>query len=92
MEDNRNSSNGNGTTATATHRLDSIKDSVKGLVDSGHDKVNALKDKVVELQSKAKDRGGAAYDKASDLIKAHPFAAIGIAFGVGYLAMRLVRR
>lgn len=87
MENNRN---GNGT--TAPHRLDSIKDSVKGLVDQGHTKVNAIKDKVVDLQHKAKDQGGAALDKVSGLIKAHPFAAIGIAFGVGYIAMRLVRR
>lgn len=90
MENNRNN-NGNGTTAPH-HRLDSIKDSVKGLVDQGQHKVTAIKDKVVDLQHKAKDRGGVAVDKASDLIKAHPFAAIGIAFGVGYIAMRLVRR
>ena len=88
MQNNRN---GNGTTV-APHRLDSIRDSVKGLVDQGHDKVNAIKGKVVDLQSKAKDQGGKAFDKASELIKAHPFAAIGIAFGVGYIAMRLVRR
>ncbi len=91
MDNNRNNGNGN-TTTPAPHRLDSIKESVKGLVDSGQDKVAAIKDKVVDLQHKAQDRGGAAIDKASDLIKAHPFAAIGVAFGLGYLAMRLVRR
>ena len=89
MQNNRN---GNGTGAMAPHRLDAIRDSVKGLVDQGHDKVTAIKDKVVDLQSKAKDQGGKAFDKVSDLVKAHPFAAIGIAFGVGYIAMRLVRR
>ncbi len=75
-----------------SHRLDSIRDSVKSLVDQGHDKVTAIKDKVVDLQHKAKDKSGLAIDKASDLIKAHPFVAIGIALGLGYLAMRLVRR
>jgi ElaB/YqjD/DUF883 family membrane-anchored ribosome-binding protein len=87
MQNNRN----NGTT-TAPQRLDAIRDSVKGLVDQGHDKVNAIKDRVVDMKHKAKDQGGKAVTKASDLIKAHPFAAIGIAFGVGYIAMRLVRR
>jgi ElaB/YqjD/DUF883 family membrane-anchored ribosome-binding protein len=93
MQNNRN---GNGTTetaATGTHqRVDAIRDSVKGLVEQGHEKVTALKDKVVDLQQQAKDRGGDAIEKASDLIKAHPFAAIGVAFAVGYIAMRLVRR
>lgn len=75
-----------------THRIDSIKDSVKGLIDQGQQKATAIKDKVVDFQHVAKDRGTAAIDRAADLIKTHPFAAIGIAFGVGYLAMRLVRR
>jgi ElaB/YqjD/DUF883 family membrane-anchored ribosome-binding protein len=75
-----------------THRIDSIKDSVKGLIDQGQHKATQIKDKVVDLQHKAKDRGTVAVDKFSEVIKAHPFAAIGIAFGVGYLAMRLVRR
>lgn len=83
--------NGNNHGVTA-NPIDAIKDSVKGLVDQGHDKVTALKDKVVDLQHQAKDRGTDAIDKASDLIKANPFAAVGIAFGVGYLLMRLVRR
>jgi len=28
----------------------------------------------------------------TDLIKAHPLKAVGIAFGAGYLGMRLLRR
>lgn len=86
MQNNR--SNGN----TTTTRLDSVRESVKGLVDQGHDKVNAIKDAVSDLQHKATDQGGKAIDSASKLIKDHPFAAVGIAFGVGYLLMRLVRR
>lgn len=77
---------------STTHRLDSVRDSVKGLVDQGHDKVNAIKHAVSDLQHKATDRGSKAIDDASKLIKEHPFAAVGIAFGVGYLLMRLVRR
>jgi len=86
----QNKTNGSG--EAASHPLDSIKDSVKGLVDQGQNKVNAIKDKVVDIQSQAKDRGTQAIARASDLIKEHPFAAIGIAFGIGYFAMRLVRR
>jgi ElaB/YqjD/DUF883 family membrane-anchored ribosome-binding protein len=75
-----------------THRLDDIKDSIKGLVDRGHDKVNAIKDKAVDVQHRARERGSAAIDRTTTLIKDHPIAAVGIAFGVGYLIMRLVRR
>jgi ElaB/YqjD/DUF883 family membrane-anchored ribosome-binding protein len=88
MQNNRT----NGTTEQASQRIDSIRDSVKGLVEQGHDKVNELKDKVVDLQSKAKDRGSDAIDKVSELVKAHPLAAIGAAFGIGFIAMRMVRR
>lgn len=35
---------------------------------------------------------GKTITKASDLIKAHPFAAVGIAFGVGYAIVRIARR
>lgn len=88
---NRNTTNvpANG---EVSQRIDSIKDSVKGLIDQGQQKATEIKDKVVDFQHKAKDRSTAAIDKVADAIKAHPFAAIGIAFGVGYLTMRLVRR
>lgn len=86
---NKSSNNGNGSTATTP--IDSIRDSVKGLVEQGHDKVTAIKDAASDLQHKVTDEGGKAIDKTSKLIKDHPFAAVGIAFGVGYLLMRLVR-
>lgn len=82
-------SNGNG--HVAAKPIDSIRDSVKGLVEQGHDKVTQIKDAASDLQHKVTDRGGEAVDQASALIKKHPFAAVGIAFGVGYLLMRLVR-
>ena len=65
---------------------------LKDLVDQGQQKVTAFKDRVVDLQQRARSRGGEALDRATDLVKAHPIAAIGIAFGIGYFAMRLVRR
>ena len=101
MENNRN--NTGVTAGEAPARLDGIKESVKSLIDQGQDKATAIKDKVVDLQHKAKDkavdlqhkvkeRGTAVVDRATEAIKAHPFAAVGIAFGIGYIAMRLVRR
>ncbi len=90
-----NNGNNNNTTGTGVQdhsRIDSIKDSVKGLVDQGQDKAKALKERVVEVKDQAVDRGGEYVDRATELIKQHPLKAIGIAFGVGYLGMRLFRR
>ena len=83
----RNNSNGN-----ESHRLDNLKDSIKGLVDRGHERATAIKHKAVDVQHRAKERGTVAYDRTTLAIKDHPIAAVAIAFGVGYFLMRLVRR
>ncbi len=85
--------NGNGNTgAQDNSKLDSIKESVKGLVDQGQEKAKAIKERVVDVKDQAVSRGGHILDQATDLVKAHPLKAVGIAFGVGYLGMRLFRR
>ncbi len=63
------------------HQLDALKDSVKHLVDAGGDKAAAFKDTAMTGVS-----------KVGKMIKAHPIAAIAIAFGIGYIAMRIARR
>lgn len=90
----------NGTTAngindlgnSADSKLDSIKESVKGMVDTGHEKVDQIKTKVMDVKEQVATRGGDYLDQASDFIKANPLKAVGIAFGVGYIGMRLFRR
>ena len=63
-------------------RLDGLKSSVKELLDHGlADKAGAVKDSAIS---------GVEY--LGTQIKKHPVAALAIAFGVGYLAMRLIRR
>lgn len=83
--------NGNGNTTAFDDKLDSIKESVKGLVDQGHEKVDAIKAKAIDVKDEAFTRGNALVDGATDLIKAHPFKAVGVAFAVGYIGMRLFR-
>ena len=75
----------NGTTRTMDDRLDALKESVRNLVDVGSEKLGNVKDTVVSSSKTGIDRAGS-------LIKEHPIVAIGIAFGIGYLAMRLLRR
>ncbi len=73
-------------------RLDTIKGSVKGLVDQGQEKVEQIKTRVIDVKDKAMSRGSEYVDRATEAIKAHPLKAVGIAFGIGYVGMRLFRR
>jgi len=90
--------NKNGMTDTGTanqgvdDKIDQIKDTVKGFVDQGAQRVDQLKNKVVDVKDQALSRGNDLVDHVADLVKAHPLKAVAIAFGAGYLGMRLFRR
>jgi ElaB/YqjD/DUF883 family membrane-anchored ribosome-binding protein len=92
MNTNKNGMTGAGTSQGADDKIEALKDTVKGLVDQGAQTVDALKHKVVEVKDEAMHRGGDLLDRMTALIKAHPIKAVAIAFGAGYLGMRLFRR
>lgn len=81
----------NGTGSLDT-RLDSLKSSVRNLVDAGGERAGQLKGKAIDAKDAIVENGGVALKKSGELIKEHPIAAIGIAFGVGYIAMRLLKK
>ncbi|HEY4181136.1 MAG TPA: hypothetical protein VGM90_30035 [Kofleriaceae bacterium] len=88
-----------GNTTTENGSFDGIKDAVSHFVDDGKEKVAGLKDKAMDLKEKAIDLKDQALEKstslldaATDAIKTNPLKAVGIAFGVGYVAMRIFRR
>ena len=83
--------NGNNGSA-ASEKLGHLKDKVRGLVDQGEEKVDAIKHKVIDVKDQAVTRGSAVLDRAETFIKANPLKAVGIAFGIGYIGMRLFRR
>lgn len=72
-------------------KIDAIKDTVKGYVDQGAQKVDQIRNRVVEAKDQAINRGGDMLDRATDMIKAHPIKSIAIAFAAGYVGMRLFR-
>lgn len=76
---------------TLDQRMDSLKDSMRDFVHSGQDKVGDLADKAKRLSSQARDTGAQALDRTRDLIKAHPIASVAMAFGFGYVMMRIAR-
>jgi len=79
-------------TGSLENRFDSLKDSVRHLVDAGGERAGQLKTKAIDVKDSVVENGEVAIRKAGSLIKEHPIAAIGIAFGVGYIAVRLLKK
>lgn len=75
----------NGTSKTFDHAIGSLKSAAQELVDVGSGQLTAAKDQVFSTAQGLVARARA-------VIVARPFTAMGIAFGVGYVAMRLMRR
>jgi ElaB/YqjD/DUF883 family membrane-anchored ribosome-binding protein len=79
-------------TASLDNRFDSLKESVRNLVDAGGERAGQLKSKAIDVKDSIVDNGEVAIRKAGSFIKEHPIAAIGVAFGIGYFAVRLLRK
>jgi ElaB/YqjD/DUF883 family membrane-anchored ribosome-binding protein len=65
---------------------------VRNLVDAGGERAGQIKSKAIDVKDSVVENGGAALRKTGSLIKEHPIVAIGIAFGVGYIAMRMFKK
>jgi len=70
------------TTADVQHEIETRLDGLK----------NGIVDKAGSVAGTVKDSAISGIDFMSAQIKKHPIAALAIAFGIGYVAMRLVRR
>lgn len=73
-------------------KIDALSDTLKNFVDQSTQKVDAIKAKVIEAKNRTMLRGSDMLERVTDLIKEHPLKAVGIAFGAGYIGMRLFRR
>jgi ElaB/YqjD/DUF883 family membrane-anchored ribosome-binding protein len=69
-----------------------IKEQLKHVVEAGQEKAEVIKDKIVDAKDAVVERAGSMKTSLADRIKSNPLASVGIAFGVGYLAMRIFRR
>lgn len=67
----------------------SIKQSVQTLVDHGSEAVGDIKARVSEVTNEARDTAAIAIDEAAKFIKEHPGKSVALAFGIGYVAMRI---
>jgi ElaB/YqjD/DUF883 family membrane-anchored ribosome-binding protein len=78
--------------ASLESKIDSLKESVRNLVDAGGEKAGQLKKRAIGAKDTIVEEGEAAFSRVGALIKEHPFVALGIAFGVGYFAIRMMRK
>ena len=77
------------TPETAAADFGAIKESVSNLVDHGSEAVDEIRERVTEVGSEARDAAMAVFDEAEKFILAHPMKALALAFGAGYVAMRV---
>ncbi len=66
-----------------------IKDSVQTLVDQGSETVGTIKNRVGDAADSVKQGGAAARERTTNYIQANPLKSLVIAFGLGYVAMRV---
>jgi ElaB/YqjD/DUF883 family membrane-anchored ribosome-binding protein len=82
----------NGSASTMENRLDSLKSSVRNLVDAGGERAGQIKNKAIDVKDAFVENGSAALNRAGELIKQHPIVAVGLAFGVGYIVVRMFKK
>ena len=70
----------------------------KDLASEGSDKLEVVKERLLDVKNKvieAKDkvvmRGNVTVEKTRTFVSARPLTAIAIAFGIGYIGMRVTR-
>ena len=66
-----------------------IKESIRTLVGDGAGAVDAIKAKVTDVGSQVKTGGTAFLDNTRAYVEANPIKAVGLALGLGYVAMRI---
>lgn len=66
-----------------------LKEDVTAFVDQGKSAVESLKARVGDVGQSISENGSAAVDKATSFIEGSPIKAVAIAFGLGYVAMRI---
>ena len=75
--------------STLKDNASTLKDNVSTLVDQGSATVDAIKTRVGDVTTSIKEGGAAAIDKTTSFVEENPYKAIGIAFGLGYVLMRI---
>lgn len=73
-------------------RIDALAANLKHLVEQVAATAAEVKGRTIDIRQQTSAKASSLASRAARVIQDHPIAAIGIAFGAGYLVMRLVRR
>ena len=79
-------------TASLEARFDAVKESMRNFVGAGGERASQFKSRAIDVKDAFVEGGSTALHKTGYFIRRHPFVAIGIAFGVGYIVMRVVKK
>lgn len=82
----------NGSASQLESRIGSLKESVRNLVGAGGERAGHLKERAKDMKDSVVDSSGAALERVGEMIKKHPIASLGIAFSIGYFAVRMLRK
>lgn len=66
-----------------------VTQSVRSFIDQGHQTAEVIRGRVSDVRGQVKHGGSTALERTRSYVNAHPLKAVGIAFGVGYIAMRI---
>lgn len=72
--------------------IDSIAGNLKAFVDQLSSTATVVEHRASEVKARTVSTASSLAATTGQAIQAHPVAAVGIAFGAGYLLMRLIRR
>lgn len=86
------SHNGAAFSASLDDRIDALAADLKGLVDQMAATAAAVKGRAIDVKDHASSKASSLATRATRVVLDHPIAAIGVAFGAGYLLVRLIRR
>ena len=73
-------------------RIDALAANLKHLVEQMATTAAEVKGRTIDIEQQASSKASSLASRAARVIQDHPLAAIGVAFGAGYLMMRLIRR
>ncbi len=66
-----------------------VKENVTKLVDQGQQTVDSIKTRVSDVKAQVQETGSSLRHQVKDYVNENPIKAIGLAFGLGYVAMRI---
>ena len=66
-----------------------VKENVSTLVDDGRQTIDAIKARVSDVGAQVRDNSSQIIQATRGYVEQHPLKALGIALGLGYVAMRI---